>query len=177
MPNIIIPAIKLIILFLVVRKLITCLLFALEINANMNNGIPIPIPNTTKLRKFVKKLTVEVLTANKMTSDAGLHGSTIAPKKNPNINDVRNGFFVTGACIFGNNEPMSKLKINKMLTTPNIPNATGLTIPIALVSDSCSSRVNIKPKTVMEIMTPVRVTAPSKIMSFLELFSSVFPDN
>ena len=57
----IIPAIRFIFLFLLVKKLITDLLFALEIIANNKRGVAIPIPNTKKFRRFNTKSVVVVV--------------------------------------------------------------------------------------------------------------------
>ena len=67
-----------------------------EINANTSRGRDIPTPKNTKLSKFVKKSTVEVLIANKIISDAGLHGRTIAPKKKPKTYELKKGFLAVG---------------------------------------------------------------------------------
>ena len=79
------PAIKLIILFLAVKKPITSLLFVAEATANISKGKPIPIPKTTKFNKLTANSIIEVLTANNTAREAGLHGKTIAPKKRPKI--------------------------------------------------------------------------------------------
>ena len=86
--SIINPAIKLICLWYPVNHPITTLLLVAEIIANISKGIPIPIPKTMKLKKFETKLTADVLTANKTTNEAGLHGRTIAPKNNPKMNEL-----------------------------------------------------------------------------------------
>ena len=87
--SMIIPDIKFIILFFLVKNSITLLLFAAEINAKTNNGNPMPTPKRIKLNKLVIKLVVDVLTANKTTREAGLQGRTISPKNNPNIRELR----------------------------------------------------------------------------------------
>jgi len=110
-------------------------LFAAEINANINRGSAIPIPNTKKLNKFNMKLIVDVLIANNTIKDDGLQGKTIAPKKKPKINEVKYAFFVTGACILGNIFPTSILKTKSRLINANIPNAIGEIICIAFVND------------------------------------------
>ncbi len=74
----------------------TSWLFALEITANKSSGNPIPNPKTIKFKKFVKKSVAVVLMANNIIKDAGLQGNTMAPKKKPNMNDVKYGFFVIG---------------------------------------------------------------------------------
>ena len=116
---------------------------------------------------------MEVLIAKSMTKEAGLQGKTIAPKKKPKIKEGKNGFFVTGALIFGKILPKSMLKINKMLTNANIPKAIGETIPMAFVKDDCKNLVNIKPNKNIEETTPKVTITPSIIIFFLDSF----PDN
>ena len=85
----IIPDIKFIVLFFLVKKPITFLLLAADINEKSNSGRPIPIPKSKKLNKFVIKLMVDVLMANKTTSEAGLQGRTIRPKNNPKMIELK----------------------------------------------------------------------------------------
>ena len=66
-----------------------------------------PIPNTIKLIKFPKNDIIDVLIANNTTNEAGLQGSTIAPKKNPNRKLDSQGFFVIGELTFGKSFPKS----------------------------------------------------------------------
>jgi len=77
------PATIFIILWRLDKNSITSWLFVAEMNASSNNGKPIPNPKKRKLRKLVKNVVVEVLNANKTINDAGLQGSTIAPKNKP----------------------------------------------------------------------------------------------
>ena len=44
---------------------------------------------------------VDVLIANKTINEAGLQGRTIAPKKIPNENELKRGFFKIGEDILG----------------------------------------------------------------------------
>tara|TARA_Y100000034_G_C6538405_1_gene232181 strand:- start:71 stop:331 length:261 start_codon:yes stop_codon:yes gene_type:complete len=83
------PAIMLICFLYVVRNEITFFPPAPEIIASTKSGILIPIPKTMKLSKLVRKLLTDVLTANNIAREAGLHGNTIAPKNNPNINELQ----------------------------------------------------------------------------------------
>ena len=87
--SIISPAIILIDLLYVVKNPITCLLAAPEIIASMSRGNAMPNPKKIKLSKFIIKLETDVLNANKTTKAAGLQGSTIAPKNNPNISALK----------------------------------------------------------------------------------------
>ena len=52
-----------------------------------SKGRAIPKPNTRKLKRFSKKPEVVVDRAKRTTRDAGLHGKTMAPKKNPNTKE------------------------------------------------------------------------------------------
>jgi len=83
------PAIRFIFLLFLVKKPIIWLLLVLDTIDNASKGKAIPIPNIIKLRKFSKKLAVDVLKANKTISEAGLQGKTIAPKKNPKIKELK----------------------------------------------------------------------------------------
>ena len=158
------PATRFIALLFFVKNPITVLLHCAEINANKSKGRDIPTPKNTKLSKFVKKSTVDVLIANKTISDAGLHGRTIAPKNKPKIKALNKGFFLIGAFTLGNNLPISKLNIIRILIKAKRPKAIGLIIPIAFVKDSWSRNVNINPKTNIEIITPEVTTSPNLTM-------------
>ena len=141
---------------------------------NIKRGRAIPIPKNTKLKRFETKLIVEVLIANKTIKDAGLQGKTIAPKKNPKMNELSKGFFVTGARIcLGNNLEKSKLKIKNKLTIAKIPKAIGEIIPIALVREACKNCVKINPTKNIEVITPKVTNKPRKIkVLFDSLLSS-----
>ena len=89
MPSINRPAIKLIPLFFVVKKPITSSLLAAEMMEKISKGAAMPIPNNTKLSRLRINEAVEVDMANKIMSEAGLQGNTIAPKKNPKIKEVK----------------------------------------------------------------------------------------
>jgi len=130
------PATIFIILWCLDKNSITSWLFAAEMNASSNNGKPIPNPKKAKLRKFVKKLTVEVLIANKTIKDAGLQGSTMAPKNRPKRSELKKGFLSTGACVCGKNFPRLTLIIKRKLITARMPKAIGETTPIALASEA-----------------------------------------
>ncbi len=164
---------RFIILFLFARKLIIMSLFAAEIIEKINSGAAIPIPKMIKLNRLAIKLMVDVLIAKSITKEAGLQGSTIAPKKNPKINELKKGFLVTGAWIFGKSFPKSTLNINKILINARIPNAIGEIIPIAFVKDSCKSFVKIKPNKNIEEIIPNVTISPNPIIVFLDSL----PDN
>ena len=166
-PSIINPAIRLIFLLFLVRKLMTVWLHWAEIIENNNRGRAIPIPKKIKLSKLVVKLIVEVLIANKTIRDAGLHGKTMAPKKKPKRNEVRIGFLAMGALTFGKNLEKSRLNIRNILTTAKIPNAMGEIIPMAFVREACKNLVKINPTKNMEDMTPRATIRPRKINDFL----------
>jgi len=122
-----------------------------------------------KLNRFVTKPIVDVLIANKTIRDAGLQGKTIAPKKNPKIKELANGFLVTGAFIcFGISLLKSKLNIRNKLTTARIPKAIGDTIPITLVNDVCKNFVNINPIRNIEDITPKVTNNPKKMKVFFD---------
>ena len=54
-----------------------------------------------KFNKLTKKSVVDVLIANKIINEAGLHGRTITPKKIPNKKELKRGFFKIGEDILG----------------------------------------------------------------------------
>ena len=93
----IIPADKLIVFLFFVKNLIIELLHFRDIIENNKRGVPIPIPKNKKLNIFVKKFVTKRDLAKRAAIKAGLQGTTIAPKKNPNINALSKGFFKIGA--------------------------------------------------------------------------------
>ena len=115
---------------------------------------------------------IEVLIANSIAKDAGLHGSTIAPKKSPKMKALRRGFLVTGALTLGKSFPKSKLNIKKILMMVKIPNAIGEIIPITFVKDFCKKKVKIKPNKNIEVKTPKLTTIPNPIIVFFSTFLS-----
>jgi hypothetical protein len=117
--------------------------------AKTSNGNAIPIPNTMKLRRLVKKSIVDALIANSTISEAGLQGKTIAPKNNPKTKEVNKGFLRIGACHFGINFPKSTSNISNTLTIASIPKAIGDMRPMALVNDSCNNKVKINPNIII----------------------------
>jgi len=122
-----------------------------------------------KLNKFKIKLVVVVLIANKTIKVAGLQGSTIAPKKNPNKNELSRGFFAVGDLNLGNILPILTLNIIRILTIPSIPNAIGDTIAVIVVNDISNIFVNISPTANMEDITPSVTIKPSRRTVFLLL--------
>ena len=102
---------------------------------NIKSGMAMPSPKKINVSKFMNALVVEVLNANNITSEAGLHGRTIAPKNSPKSNADKKGFFVIGEVILGNNFPRSKLKIINKLIKPRIAKAMGEIIPMAFVNE------------------------------------------
>ena len=148
-------------------------LFAAETAENNNRGRPMPMPKKRKLPKLVIKLVVDVLIAKRTISDAGLQGSTIAPKKNPKPNAVLSGFLPTGVRNFGKNLLISILKINTKLIRARMPKAMGEIMPIALVNDACKSCVKISPMTNMDATTPkVTITPSKRIVFFFDFVDS-----
>jgi len=152
-----------------------------EIAAKINNGRAIPIPKNMKLNKFVTKPIVEVLIANKTTNEAGLHGRTMAPKKNPKPNELKKGFLDVGDRICGKNLEKSKLNIKNKLTNAKIPKAMGEMIPITLVKETCKNFVKIKPTKNIELITPRETITPKSIIvlfdSFLETWFDKYAKN
>ena len=140
-----------------------------------------PIPKNMKLNKFAIKPIVEVLIANKTINEAGLHGRTMAPKKNPNPNELKKGFLAVGDFIWGKSREKSKLNIKNKLTIAKIPKAIGETIPITLVKDTCKNFVKINPTKNIELITPKATIIPKRIIvlfdSFLETWFDKYARN
>ncbi len=86
------PAVRLTHLPCFVRKFIIVAVAVEETPANTNNGKPTPIPKNRNRKIFCAKSTVDTALANKMALNPGLHGTTIAPKKNPYRNALTQGF-------------------------------------------------------------------------------------
>lgn len=138
------------------------MLAADEIIANKSNGAAMPMPKNKKLRVFKIKSIIASVLANNAAMNAGLHGTTIAPKKKPYKNAVNKGLFVAGAAICGKYLPKSISNINNKLITANIPNAIGETMPITVVKDFCSIVVNISPSRNMNNITPAVTISPRR---------------
>ena len=87
------PANRFIFLLCFVRKPIMATLLVADSNEKASNGKPRPNPNARKLRLFARNCVVVVARAKNAAIKPGLHGKTIAPKKNPKVNALTNGFF------------------------------------------------------------------------------------
>jgi len=156
-------------LFLIKNPIALVLQFE-EINESNNNGKDRPIPNERKLIILAKALVIKADFANKAAINAGLHGTTIAPKKNPYTKALASGFFIKGICAFGINLPMSMSKIRNKLIIAKILNAIGETIPITVVNDICKKVVNTRPSRSINKITPEATNNPNvKIGIFLFL--------
>lgn len=83
------PAVLLILDLCRPKKPMISLLFVLDMIVNSSSGIAIPIPNSVKFKLFSAKSAVDELSANNTVKDAGLQGSTMAPKKKPNRNELQ----------------------------------------------------------------------------------------
>jgi hypothetical protein len=136
---------------------------ALDISAKTSKGAAIPKPKDTKLSMFIKKFPPAIVFVNKAAINKGLHGITIAPKKKPNTNALKIGFFKTGDLNFGINLPMSILNINAILINPKIKKAIGETIPITFVRDTSRIVVKTRPNKNMKEITPMEISKPKKI--------------
>ena len=130
---------------------------------NASKGNPKPIPKAKKLIMLDVKLLNNNALAKKAAINAGLHGITIAPKKNPKIKALSSGFFAVFTFAFGKNLEKSRLNIKNKLIIPSIANAIGETMPMTFVNDSCKRVVNIKPRRVINITTPKTTIKPNKI--------------
>ena len=105
-------------------------------NEKASNGKPRPNPNARKLRLFARNSVVVVARAKKAAMNPGLQGKTIAPKKNPNVNALTNGFLDNfGVRAAGINLAKSILKMSSKLIMKSIPNAIGEIIFTTVVSD------------------------------------------
>jgi len=69
---------------------------ALEIAANTNKGKPMPMPKNRRRSTFSRKLKADMVLVKKAAINRGLHGTTIAPKKNPNMKALTQGFLAVG---------------------------------------------------------------------------------
>ncbi len=125
------------------------------------------MPKNMNFKIFVMKFTLRLVTVKRAAINKGLQGTTIAPKKKPNINAPYKGFLATGACTFGRNLPTSISNINKMLIINNTVKAKGETTPMTFVKDICKNVVNINPSNIMNKMTPEDIIRPKRISSFL----------
>ena len=154
------PAIKLINLFFVVKKVIILFDAVDDSKAKTNNGVPNPKPNKVKLSKFIIGFVIRIAFVKNAAIKPGLQGRTIAPKNSPYKKEVMNGFLVIGAVVLGMNLPKSILNINNILIKINIENAIGEIMLIKLVSDFCKNVVNINPIAIMNKITPDVISNP-----------------
>lgn len=143
--------------------------------ANRIIGVAIPIPNNVKFRRLKMNSVVDVLIANRITSEAGLHGRTIAPKNRPNTNDVVIGFFRNGNFVFGICTGILMLKIRIKLIIPSIMKATGERIDIAFVSDDSSIFENISPTINIDKTIPKVIIHVSFGIIFVSFFVLTCP--
>ena len=144
-----------------------------ETTPKMNKGSAIPTPNNTKPSKFSKKLLTELETANRTTSEAGLHGKTTIPKNNPNKIELTYGFDTVGDCTCGIYLENSKPNINIKDIIPNIKNAIGETISITDVSETCKNFVKISPtKNILSTTPSVTKELSFKSSTLLDLSST-----
>ncbi len=133
-----------------------------------------PIPNIMKRRTFSTNPMVDIVLVNSTAINGGLHGTTIAPKKNPKTKALSKGLVPRGASVLGRYLPTSISTINSMLIIINIPKAMGDTISITLVKATCRMVVKINPSSSMKTTIPAVMISPNIAMVFL--FAS-FPDS
>ncbi|MDA0524296.1 hypothetical protein J2750_002228 [Methanococcoides alaskense] len=173
MTNIMMPADRFIFLLLVTRNLMSLLLFVVDIAEKTSNGKLNPIPKAMKFRKFSRKPVLVRDLANRAAMNAGLHGTTMAPKKNPYKKAVMIGLLLFEMLVLGKNLPISKSSINNILMMNSMPNAIGEIIPMTFVSETCNIVVNNIPRSAIKRITPALIISPKMIGSF-SFFS--FPD-
>jgi hypothetical protein len=143
-----------------------------EMIARNTNGTLMPMPNTIKFSKLARKLLTDVLTANKIANEAGLHGNTIAPKNKPNTNELQYGLCNTGVLALGIQLPESTLKMSKMEMIANTPKAMGEIMLMTLVKLVENKPVKINPTRNIDKITPAATIHPNKITRFFAPSSS-----
>jgi len=139
----------------------TLVLQFVDIAENTKRGNANPIPNERKLRIFATALVINADFANKAAINAGLHGTTIAPRKKPYTKALASGFLVSGTFTFGANLPISISNIKIKLIIARTPNAIGDTTPITVVNDICKKVVNTRPRRSINKMTPEATNNPN----------------
>ena len=144
-----------------------------EIAAKTNKGKPMPMPKNKNCRIFSRKPMADAVRVKRTAINNGLHGTTIAPKKKPNVKALTQGFLARGVRALGRNLPTSTLKINSRLMMSNMPKAMGETMPMTLVSDTSKMVVNTIPSKIIKIITPAVITSPNRTMVSLPVS---FPD-
>jgi hypothetical protein len=159
---------------------------ALEIAAITINGKPMPMPKDTKRAIFTAKSIPVAVVVKRTAINAGLHGITIAPKKNPYVKAFAQGFLAIGARpgrtgrILSMSTSKSKINdkrlvtIRKRLIISSMPKAIGEAILITLVRDTSRMVVNTKPSKNIKIITPAVITSPNRKMVSLP---ASFPDS
>jgi len=141
---------------------------------NNINGIVIPIPKNINDNIFWINDVIVTDLANKAAISNGLHGITIAPKKNPYKNALIYGFFDSGVTIWGNFKKLIFiLNINFIDIIANIINAIGEIIPIILFKDNSNMLVNNNPIININVITPRDIIIPNFKTWFLS-FESEF---
>jgi hypothetical protein len=118
------------------KKSINELVKDADSNEKIRSGNPIPKPNEMKVTRFSKKPIVDNVVVKSAAINNGLHGITIAPKKNPKRRALNLGSFEIGVLILGSISPMFMFRINIMLITRSKLKAMGEITPITLVSDT-----------------------------------------
>lgn len=121
-----------------------------------------------KFSMLIAKFDPAIVFVKSAAMNNGLHGMTIAPKKNPNRSALKKGFLTAGVWNFGRNLPMSILKISSILIIASIVNAIGDTIPITLFRESCKNVVNINPSKNINKITPKVMIIPNKAKDFFD---------
>ena len=149
------------------------MLEAEDITENNNIGKDMPIPNAIKFSILTKNSITANALAKRAAINDGLHGITIAPKKNPNTNIPNREFLTFGVLTFGKYLPTSIFNINNMLIINNIKNAIGDIIPIIFVKDTCKNVVNINPNKNINVIMPRVIINPdiisNPLLNFLEI--------
>ncbi len=133
-----------------------------------------PMPKNKKRAIFTAKSMPVAVVVKRTAINAGLHGTTIAPKKNPYMKALAQGFLTMGARPFGRNLPrsMSTLKTNdkrlvtisRRLMMSNMPKAIGEAICMMLVKDTSRMVVNIRPIKNIKMIMPAVIISPNKKM-------------
>jgi hypothetical protein len=83
MPSISTPERRFIIFLFLVKNLITLEVYDVERREKIRRGVPIPSPKAIKERRLEENVEAVVARAKSAAINKGLHGTIIAPKKNP----------------------------------------------------------------------------------------------
>jgi len=138
-----------------------------EIAAKTSRGKPMPMPKKRKRSIFSKKPIADMVLVKRAAIKRGLQGTTMAPKKKPNMKALIQGLRAVGVCALGKNFPTSTLNINSKLITSSTPKAIGDTMPMIFVSDAFSILVKISPSMNMNRIAPEVIIRPKKKMVVL----------